>query len=173
MSTLEFYSMNGKKLLKVSELKYDIVIFLFNYKWNCFLFFNLFIYLNWRLTTLQYCGGFCHASTWISYGVHVSPHTPPSPPHLSGLSQSTSFECPASCIELTQVSYFTYGIIYVSILFSQIVPSSPSSVGYALKSLKYTLIQVAEIKVYIEEASTSPDVIRKPNQMWVAASRAG
>ena len=42
-----------------------------------------------------------------------------------------------------------------------------------MKNLKYILIQVAEIKVYIEEASTSLDVIRKPNQMWVAASRAG
>ena len=101
------------------------------------------------------------------------PFPPLSPPNLAGLSQSTSFECPASCIKLTLVICFTYGIIYVSILFSQIVPSSPSSVGYALKNLKYILIQVAEIKVYVEEASTSLDVIRKPNQMWVAASRAG
>ena len=35
-------------------------------------------------------------------GTHVSPHPEPllllpSPPHRSGLSQSTSFECPASC----------------------------------------------------------------------------
>ena len=34
---------------------------------------------------------------------------PPSPPHPCGLSQSTSFECPASCIELALVIYFTYG----------------------------------------------------------------
>ena len=34
---------------------------------------------------------------------------PPSPPHPSGLSQSTSFECYASCIELALVIYFTYG----------------------------------------------------------------
>ena len=25
--------------------------------------FNLFIYSNWRLITLQYCGGFCHTFT--------------------------------------------------------------------------------------------------------------
>ena len=68
--------------------------------------------------------------------------------------------------------YFAYGEVHVSMLFSQFVPSSPSSVGYAMKNLKYILIQVEEIKVYIEEASTSLDVIRKPNQMWVAASRA-
>ena len=34
-------------------------------------FFNVFkklIYFNWRLITLQYCGGFCHTFTWISHG---------------------------------------------------------------------------------------------------------
>ena len=36
-------------------------------------FFNLCIYLNWRLITLPYCGGFCHTLTWSSHGVHVSP----------------------------------------------------------------------------------------------------
>ena len=34
---------------------------------------KLFIYFNWRLITLQYCGGFCHTLTWISHSVHVSP----------------------------------------------------------------------------------------------------
>ena len=29
-------------------------------------FFNSFIYFNWRLSTLQYCSGFCHTLTWIS-----------------------------------------------------------------------------------------------------------
>ena len=27
----------------------------------------LFIYFSWRITTLQYCGVFCHASIWISH----------------------------------------------------------------------------------------------------------
>ena len=47
---------------------------------------------------------------------------PPSAPHPSGLSQCTGFECPASCIEVALVIYFTYGNIQVSMLFSQIVP---------------------------------------------------
>ena len=34
---------------------------------------------------------------------------PPSPPHPSGLSQSTSFECPASYIKLSLVLCFSYG----------------------------------------------------------------
>ena len=42
------------------------------------------IYFNWRLITLQYCGGFCHTFTWISHGWTCVPHPePPShlPPH--------------------------------------------------------------------------------------------
>ena len=55
-------------------------------------------------------------------GVHVTPIlnslSPPSPSHPSGLSQCTGFECPASCIELGLVIFFTYGNIHVSMLFS-------------------------------------------------------
>ena len=31
--------------------------------------------------TLQYCGGFCHALTWISHGCTCVPH-PETPSHL-------------------------------------------------------------------------------------------
>ena len=46
--------------------------------------FNYFINFNWRTITLQYCGGFCRTSTWIS---HRCTRVPPSwtplhlPPH--------------------------------------------------------------------------------------------
>ena len=43
-----------------------------------------FFSFNWRLITLQYCGGFCHTFTWISHGCTCVPHPdPPShlPPH--------------------------------------------------------------------------------------------
>ena len=45
---------------------------------------NSFIYFNWRLITLQYCGGFCLTSTWISHGyTRVSPSwTPQSVPYI-------------------------------------------------------------------------------------------
>ena len=42
------------------------------------------IYFNWRLITLQYCGGFCHTFTWISHGCTWVPHPEPLshlPPH--------------------------------------------------------------------------------------------
>ena len=47
--------------------------------------------------------------------------------HPSGLSQRTSFECPVLCIKLGLVIYFTYCNIHVSMLFSQIIPLSPST----------------------------------------------
>ena len=52
--------------------------------------------------------------------------------------QSTGFESPASCIELALVIYFTYGNIHVSVLFSQIIPPSPSPTES--KSLVFTSV---------------------------------
>ena len=46
-----------------------------NFKHN-FLF--LFIFISWRLITLQYCSGFCHTLIWISHGFTCIPH--PDPP---------------------------------------------------------------------------------------------
>ena len=61
-----------------------------------FLFFFPFIFISWRLITLQYCSGFWHISTWISYGFMCSPSQsplpPPSPSYPSGSSQCTSPE---------------------------------------------------------------------------------
>ena len=55
-----------------------------------------FIFISWRLITLQYCSGFCHTLTWISHGFTCvpypdppsrSPLPPPSPSHPSMSSQ--------------------------------------------------------------------------------------
>ena len=55
-----------------------------------------FIFISWRLITLQYCSGFCHTLTWISHGVACVPHSDPLspfPPHPIPLSsQCTSPE---------------------------------------------------------------------------------
>ena len=89
------------------------------------------IYLNWRIITLLNCDGFCHTSTWICHRITcvppiLNPLPPPSPPHPSGLFQSTGSACWASCIELALVIYFTYGNTHISMLFSQITPPLPS-----------------------------------------------
>ena len=44
------------------------------------LFFS-FIFISWRLITLQYCSGFCHTLTWISHRFTSIPHSYP-PYHL-------------------------------------------------------------------------------------------
>ena len=40
-----------------------------------------FIFISWRLITLQYCSGFCHTLTWSSDGFTCFPHPDP-PSHL-------------------------------------------------------------------------------------------
>ena len=98
-----------------------IVIFLqcFFSSYLSFRFLKL-IYFNWRLITLQYRCGFCHILTWISHECicvppSLNPLPTPSPPQPPGLSQSTSFECSASYIELALVIYFAYGNIHASV----------------------------------------------------------
>ena len=41
-------------------------------------FYFSFIFISWRLITLQYCSGFCHTLTWISVGFTCIPHPNPS-----------------------------------------------------------------------------------------------
>ena len=46
------------------------------------LFFS-FIFISWRLITLQYYSGFCHTLTLISHGFTCIPHPDPPPTSLS------------------------------------------------------------------------------------------
>ena len=106
-------------------------------------FLTIYIYFNWRIIILQYCDGFCRTSTWIGHRYTCVPPswTPlpsPSPTYLSGLSQSTTFVCFASCIKLVLVIYLTCGNVHVSMLFSQIIPPSPSPIES--KSLFFTSV---------------------------------
>ena len=94
-----------------------------------FFFFCKLIYFNWRLFTLQYWGGFCHTLTWINHGCTCVPHPEPPPTsssHLSGSSQCISPEHPVSCIKPGLAICFIYDNIHFPMLFSQIIPPSPS-----------------------------------------------
>ena len=68
----------------------------------------------------------------------LSPLPPSSPLYPSGLFQNISFRCPASCIKLALVIYFTCDNVHVSVFFSQIIPSSLSPTE--LKSLFFTSV---------------------------------
>ena len=57
-----------------------------------------FIFISWRLITLQYCSGFCHTLTWISHGFtpwiysHGFPIPIPSPTSLPFCSISVQWK---------------------------------------------------------------------------------
>ena len=106
-----------------------------------FTFLFLINYFNWRLITLQYCSGFCYTLTWISHGYTCVPH-PELPSHLPPhpIPQGhPSPEHPVSCIEPGLAIYFTW-YIHDSMLFSQIIPPSPSPTES--KSLFFTSLSL-------------------------------
>ena len=67
----------------------------------------------------------------------LSPLLPPSQPHPSGLF------CVVSCIDLALAIYFTYGGIHVSVLFSQIIPPSPSPTESEMAKILLTTLPTA------------------------------
>ena len=88
-----------------------------------------FIFISWRLITLQYCSGFCHTLTWISHGFTCVPHPAPPfclPPHPiplglpSAPALSTCLMHPTWAGDLFHPWY-----VLVSKLFSQNTPPSP------------------------------------------------
>ena len=87
-----------KKKIKVSFLSFPFYIRAYHNKmYSHIYYFFSFIFISWRLITLQYCSDFCHTLTWISHGFTCVPHpksplSPPSPSHPSGSSQCTSPE---------------------------------------------------------------------------------
>ena len=83
-----------------------------------------------------------------------SPTPPPSPSHLSGSSQCTRPEHPVSCIEPRLVIHFAYDNIHVFVLFSQIIPPSPShrvqkTVLYICVSFALSHIRLSSPSFYI------------------------
>ena len=99
-------------------------------KFTRFILFFSFIFISWRLITVQYCSGFCHTLTWISHGFTCVPHPNP-PSHLPPI--PSLWVIPVhhpgalvSCIHRGLAICFTLDSILVSMLFSQNIPPSPS-----------------------------------------------
>ena len=109
-----FFSSTHSNLVSVSTT-HDIETF--------FSFFK-FIFISWRLITLQYHSGFCHTLTEISHGFTCVPHPdPPSrlPPHPIPLglpsAPALSTDAWVSCIQPGLVICFTLDNILVLITF--------------------------------------------------------
>ena len=107
-----------------------------------------FIYFNWRLITLQYCGGFCHTFTWISHGCTYVPHPDPPyhlPPHPIPLGHPTapalSTLSHASNLDWLSVSHM---IIYMFQCYS--LRSSHPRLLPQSKRLFYTSVETAQFK---------------------------
>ena len=92
-------------------------------------FFPFQNYFNYRIITLQYWGGFCNSSTWIGRGYTYVPQPEP-PSHLFPHCMPLGCHRAPALGSLHHISssllgiYFTYGKVYVSVLFSQVVPLS-------------------------------------------------
>ena len=74
-------------------------LFIIFFKFHFILFFP-FIFISWRLITLQYYSGFCHTLTWISHGFTCVPHPEPPfhlPPHPIPLGLPSA-PAPSTCL---------------------------------------------------------------------------
>ena len=110
-------------------------------RWFRFLFFP-FIFISWRLVTLQYCSDFCHTLTWISHGFICVPHPDP-PSHL--LLHPIPLGLPSAPALSTCLMHPTWAgdlfhpdSILVSMLFSQNMQADSWPTELWRKSLKST-----------------------------------
>ena len=108
-----------------------------------------------RTIVLQYCVCLCHTSTWISHRYTCDPYLLNIPPTSSypipPLQVITEpwVEFPVLHSKFSLAICFTYSNVYVSMLFSQFVPLSPST------TVSTSLFSVSEPRAYYAKWSKS------------------
>ena len=106
---------------------------------NLFVFILKFVF-NWRIIALQYCAGFSHVSTRISHWYTYVPSHLPLHPTSRGCQRAPALSSLHHTANFHWLSNFMYGIVYVSMLLSQLVPPSPYLPEYtSLFSLSVSL----------------------------------
>ena len=138
--------------LRVFLFLFFMIVFIFLIFLNHFF---PFIFISWRLITLQYCSGFWHTLTWISHRFTCIPYyEPPSHllPHLSLWVIPVLQPWPlVSCIQPGLVICFTLDNIHVSVLFSQIIPPLPSP--RVQKSVLYICVSFSVLHIGLSLSS--------------------
>ena len=114
----------------------------------------VYIYaLNWKIIALQNCVGVCHTSTSIShryryvpYLLNLPPTSHPIPPLQ--VDKDSWFVFPEKYSKFLLALYFTYGSVYVSILLSLFIPSSPScTLPHIHMSVFYVCISITALQI--------------------------
>ena len=105
-----------------------INIYIFFFQFFSIIDFFSFIFISWRLITLQYCSGFCHTLTWISHGFTCVPHPDPSsrlPPHLIPLGVPSAPALSTCLMHPTIIDYYMIlNIVPLSLLFIYFINNS-------------------------------------------------
>ena len=78
-----FIVFQSDRILWITSLVFHICLNSLLVYWYFLSYFFPFIFISWRLITLQYCSGFCHTLTWISHGFTCIPR--PDPPSTRSL----------------------------------------------------------------------------------------
>ena len=121
----------------ILELLLDPPVFIILF---CFNFYFYFILLYNTVLVLPYID---MNPPWVY--IYSNPLPPASWSHPSGSSQCTSPEHPVSCIKPGLAICFIYHNIHVSMLFSQIIPPSPSPTEQ--KSVLYLCVSFAILHI--------------------------
>ena len=94
------------------------------------------------------------------------------------LSQSPGFGCPASHMKLALVICFTYGNVYVSMLFSQIIPPSPSPTEFpkpwfspSCHSCQHSSSYCSNVPENRQLQNSVPSCIAKLAKLWYQCLR--
>ena len=129
-----------------------------------FAYFIKKFYFNWRLFTLQCCGGFCHTFTQISHGCTCIPHPEP-PSHLPPYPIPQGHPSAAALSTLSHASNLDWrNISHMKIYMFQCYPPP------FLFAFDHQKINIILCLLIIHSMQDWPDVLNRPSQTETSTS---